>query len=186
MPAGCEAHQDEFDHASTLRVSTSMASNLAGPRCINGQLARQTRLSIYRMSRQYGLCSRRSAIRSGLVHRHVLFHLDEFPPPPPPPVPMQQGTATSNAVTCPREWTPIHTKPKAWNTWQSCLGSVCGKSLGIDKIALSCWIMSFSSLKDTDASRSHFRGTVGAMHGVRLIMAPHIVVLAQSANAQSG
>ena len=36
-----------------------------------------------------------------------------IPPPPPPPAPMQQGAATSNAVTYPREWTPLHTKPKA-------------------------------------------------------------------------
>ena len=46
--------------------------------------------------------------------------------------------------------------------------------------------MSVADLKDTDASRSQFRGTVGAMHGVKLFMAPHMVVLAQSANAQSG
>ena len=46
--------------------------------------------------------------------------------------------------------------------------------------------MSAASLKEIDASRSHCRGTVGAMHGVRLIIAPHMVVLAQSANAHSG
>ena len=34
--------------------------------------------------------------------------------------------------------------------------------------------------------RDHISGTVGAKHGVRLIIAPHMVVLAQSANAQSG
>ena len=61
-PAECEAHQDELHHASTLSVSTSMASNLAGPRCINGQLARPTPPSDD--SPSTGLCSRRSATRS--------------------------------------------------------------------------------------------------------------------------
>ena len=42
VPPGREAHQDELDNASTLSVSNSMASNLAGPRCINGQLVRPT------------------------------------------------------------------------------------------------------------------------------------------------
>ena len=42
VPPECEAHQDELDHASTLSVSTSMASNLGGPRCVNGQLVRPT------------------------------------------------------------------------------------------------------------------------------------------------
>ena len=42
VPAECEAHQDELDNATTLNVSNSMASNLEGPRCINGQLVRPT------------------------------------------------------------------------------------------------------------------------------------------------
>ena len=46
--------------------------------------------------------------------------------------------------------------------------------------------MSLASLKDIDASRSQSLEIVRAMHGVRLIIAPRIVVLAQSANAQSG
>ena len=72
----------------------------------------------------------------------------------------------------------------AWKIWQSLLGAgICGKSFGTAKIALSFWIMSFTSLKDIDASRSQSLETFGAMHGVRLIIAPHITVLAQSANA---
>ena len=35
------------------------------------------------------------------------------PPPPPPPAPIPHGNATFNAVTYPREWTPLHTRPKA-------------------------------------------------------------------------
>ena len=42
VPAECEAHQDELDNASTPSVSNSMASNLAGPGCINGQFVRPT------------------------------------------------------------------------------------------------------------------------------------------------
>ena len=42
VPAECEAPQDKLDNASTPSVSNSMASNLAGPRCINGQLVRPT------------------------------------------------------------------------------------------------------------------------------------------------
>ena len=34
-------------------------------------------------------------------------------PPPPPPAPTHHGNATFNAVTYPREWTPLHTRPKA-------------------------------------------------------------------------
>ena len=42
-----------------------------------------------------------------------------------------------------------------------------------------------SSWKDMDASRSQSLEIFGAMHGVKLIIAPHITVLAQSANAHA-
>ena len=35
------------------------------------------------------------------------------PPPPPPPAPVPHGHAISTAATYPREWTPLHTGPKA-------------------------------------------------------------------------
>ena len=38
MPADGEARQDELDNAAASHVSDSTASNLEGPRCINGQL----------------------------------------------------------------------------------------------------------------------------------------------------
>ena len=41
-PVQREARQDELDSASMRSVSNSMASNQAGPRCVNGQLVRPT------------------------------------------------------------------------------------------------------------------------------------------------
>ena len=71
--------------------------------------------------------------------------------------------------------------------WQSFLGAgICGKPVGLDKITLSFWIMSSASLNSAYSWRSHSRSTVGAMHGVKLIIAPHMTVLAESANAQFG
>ena len=65
VPAECEARQDELDNASTPSVSNSMASNLAGPRCINGQLVRPTPPSddSPSMACQASVCSRRSHVR---------------------------------------------------------------------------------------------------------------------------
>ena len=63
---------------------------------------------------------------------------------------------------------PCRSAGLAWKIWQSLLGAgICGKSFGTAKIALSFWIMSFTSLKDIDASRSQSLETFGAMHGVR-------------------
>ena len=71
--------------------------------------------------------------------------------------------------------------------WQSFLGAgIDGKPIGLDKISLSFWIMSSASLNSACSWRSHSRSTAGAMHGVKLIIAPHMTVLAESANAQFG
>ena len=40
MPLNCEEHQDELDNAAASHASDSMAANLEGPRCVNGQLVR--------------------------------------------------------------------------------------------------------------------------------------------------
>ena len=45
--------------------------------------------------------------------------------------------------------------------------------------------MSVTSANSADSWRSQFLGAVGAMHGIKLIIAPHIVVLIESAKAQS-
>ena len=41
-PAQHEAHQDELDRAAVPSPSNDIASNVAGPRCINGELVRPT------------------------------------------------------------------------------------------------------------------------------------------------
>ena len=41
-PAQHEAHQDELDRAAIPSPSNAIASNLTGPRCINGELVRPT------------------------------------------------------------------------------------------------------------------------------------------------
>ena len=120
VPAECEARQDELDHAATLNVSNSMASNLESPRCISGQLVRPTPPSDDAPSTacQASMVCAPGGVQlgrgpPGFGSPLSIVPSRRIPPPPPPPAPMQQGTAASNAVTCPRGWTPLHTKPEA-------------------------------------------------------------------------
>ena len=108
VPSECEARQNELDNASTPSVSNSMASNLTGPRCINGQLVRQTPPSDYSPS---------TACQASTACAPVGVTLGQAAPgfgtAPPPPEPRQQGTAAANPMTYPREWTPLHTRRKS-------------------------------------------------------------------------
>ena len=95
-----------------------MASNLEVPRCINGRLVRPIPPSDDSPS---------TACQASVVCAPGGVPLGRGPPgfgsppgrvpsrqiPPPPPAPMHHGSATFNAVTCPREWTPLRTRPKA-------------------------------------------------------------------------
>ena len=73
------------------------------------------------------------------------------------------------------------------NVWQSFLGvGICGIPSDIANTPLSFVIMSSTPWNSAYSWRSQSRSHVGAMHGVKLTIAPHITVLAESANAQFG
>ena len=99
-----------------------MASNLEGPRRINGQLVRPTppcddspstacQPSI--VCAPGGVSLSRGPPGFGPSPGRVPSRRIAPPPPPLPPAPVHHGNATFNAVTYPREWTPLHTQPKA-------------------------------------------------------------------------
>ena len=115
MPADGEAHQDELDNAATSHASDSMASNLEGPvhqwKVVRPTPPRDDSPSTACQPSSGGGSLGRGPPGFGPSLGRVPSR--QTPPPPPPPAPMHHGNATSNAVTYPREWTPLHTQPKA-------------------------------------------------------------------------
>ena len=101
----------------------SMASNLGGPRCVSGQLVRSppprddspsTACQPSVACAPGGVSLGRGPPGFGPWTGRVPSRQIPPPPPPPSPAPMHYGNASlKNAVTCPREWTPLHTLPKA-------------------------------------------------------------------------
>ena len=118
-PVQREARQDELDSASIPSVSNSMASNLAGPGCVNGQLARPTPPSDDSPSTA---CQASTACAPGRVALGKappgfssppgIVPSRRIPPPPPPPAPIQHSSAAVNPATRPMQWTLLHTRPK--------------------------------------------------------------------------
>ena len=82
-----------------------MASSLAGPRCINGQLARP-------MPPSDDSPSTACQASPGFGSPPGIAPSRKLPPPPPPPAPRQRSNAAVNPVTYPAQWTPLHTRPK--------------------------------------------------------------------------
>ena len=124
MPSDGEAHQDELDSAAALHASDSMAATLQGPKCVNGQLLRpppprddspSTACRPNVVNAPGGVVLGRGppgfGQSPGRVPSRQIF--PPPPPPPPPPAPLPRGDATFNAATYPREWTPLHARPKA-------------------------------------------------------------------------
>ena len=119
VPAECEAHQDELYNASSPSVSNSMASNLAGPRCIDGQLVRPTPPSDASPSTA---CQASTVCAPGGVPLGKappgfgsptgIVPSRRIPPPPPPPAPVQPSNATVHPLPYPVQCTPLHTKPR--------------------------------------------------------------------------
>ena len=119
VPSQHEARQDELDSASIPSVPNSIASNLAGPRCINGQLVRPTPPSDDCPSTA---CQASTVCAPGGValgkappgfgSRPGIVPSRKIPPPPPPPEPRQHNTSAVNPASYPMQWTPLHTRPK--------------------------------------------------------------------------
>ena len=92
-PPQHEAHQDELDRASIPSASNAIASNLTGPRCINGELARPTPPSDDSPSTafQASTACAPGGVRLGKASPPCfgsppgIFPSRRIPPPPPPP-----------------------------------------------------------------------------------------------------
>ena len=112
-----EAHQDELDRAAV--PSPSNASNLAGPRCINGELVRPTppRDDSPSTACQASTVCASGGVRLGKANPPcfgappgiVPVPSREIPPPPPPPS-RQSSSSAANPVTYPMPWTPLNTR----------------------------------------------------------------------------
>ena len=117
-----EEHQEELDNAAALPPVQAPLQSISGARCVNGNLVRPDNTEEESPS---------TACRPSVVHAPGGAALGRGPPgfgkspgsipgrqvppppPPPPPAPVPHGHAMATAVTYPREWTPLHTRPKA-------------------------------------------------------------------------
>ena len=130
MPAGHDSetmgnpfesgeHQDELDHAAA-----SMVEAISGARCVNGNLMRpvpaeeeapSTACRPNVVNAPGGVALGRGPPGFGKSPGSIPSRQIAPPPPPPPPspAPVPHGHAISTAATYPREWTPLHTRPKA-------------------------------------------------------------------------
>ena len=113
-PAQHEAHQDELDRAAIPSPSNDIASNVLGPRCINGELVRPTPPSDDSPSTA---CQARTVRASGGVRLGkatppcfgsppsiVPAPSRRIPPPPPPAEPRQSSSSAANPVSYPMKW----------------------------------------------------------------------------------
>ena len=118
-------HQDELDHAAAMQAADSMGESLSGAICVNGNLVRprpaeeetpSTACRANVVNAPGGVALGRGPPGFGgkspgsIPSRQIA---PPPPPPPPPPAPVPHGYAISTAATYPREWTPLHTRPKA-------------------------------------------------------------------------
>ena len=116
MPSDCEARQGELDNAAASRVSDSMAAILERPRCINGQLVRPTPPSDDSPStaRQPSMVrARRSILRAWTSRIWSISRQNSISSDTAPSTSTSANTSWQCRFQCPREWTPLHTRPKA-------------------------------------------------------------------------
>ena len=117
-----EAHQDELDRAAVPSPSSANASNLTGPRCINGELVRPTppRDDSPSTACQASTVCASGGVRLGKANPPCFgappgitpVPSREIPPPPPPPPSRYSSNSAANPVSCPMPWTPLNTRPK--------------------------------------------------------------------------
>ena len=120
--AQSEAHQHELDRAAAPSHSNANASNLAGPRCINGELARPTPPRDYSPSTacQASTVCASKGVRLGKANPPCFGAppgINQVPsrrlqPPPPPPPSGNSSSLAANPVSYPMPWTPLNTRPK--------------------------------------------------------------------------
>ena len=117
------AHQDGLDIATAPSPSHGRASNVSGPRCINGQLLRPEPPSDDAPSTA---CNSSSVIASGGARLGKAappcfgappgsnpVPSRRLPPPPPPPSSSCSSSPASNPAVYPPQWTLLNNRPKS-------------------------------------------------------------------------